>query len=80
MSDKIFCGSGRIINTKFGELTKMSFSKTDLETLQSNLNEKGWVTVVVKEKRNKVEGKPTHYVEVDTWQPSAQQDSNDLPF
>jgi len=80
MSDKIFCGSGRIINTKFGELTKMSFSKTDLETLQANLNEKGWVTVVVKEKRNKVEGKPTHYVEVDTWQPSAQQDSNDLPF
>jgi len=80
MSDKIFCGSGRIINTKFGELTKMSFSKTDLETLQSNLNEKGWVTVAVKEKRNKVEGKPTHYVEVDTWQPSEQQDSNDLPF
>ena len=80
MSDKIFCGSGRIINTKFGELTKMSFSKTDLETLQSNLNEKGWVTVAVKEKRNKVGGKPTHYVEVDTWQPSEQQDSNDLPF
>jgi len=69
MSEKIFCGSGRIITTKYGGLTKMSFSEKDIEILKNNLKN-GWVNVVVKEKQNKVEGKPTHYVEVDTYEPN----------
>lgn len=69
MSDKIFCGSRRIITTKYGELTKMSFNEKDVETLKNNLKN-GWVNVVVKEKQNKIEGKPTHYVEVDTFEPN----------
>jgi hypothetical protein len=64
--DKIFCGSGKVINTKFGELTKISFSQKDIETLQANLNN-GWVNLVVKEKREKIDGKPTHYLEIDNY-------------
>lgn len=67
--DKIFCGSGREIETKFGKLLKLSFSSKDIDTLKSNLNEKGWINLVVKEKREKQEGKNTHYLEVDTYQP-----------
>lgn len=88
-NDKIFCGSGKIVKTKFGDLTKISFSQTDVDTLQANMNN-GWINLVLKERQNKVEGKPTHYLEVDTWKKdnaatnetaSGAEDSNDdLPF
>ena len=85
--EKIFCGSGRIVQTKFGELTKVSFSESDIEKLKNNLSN-GWINLVLKEKKNKVEGKPTHYLEVNTWKPSEKPKSsnepeimnNDLPF
>lgn len=64
--EKIFCGSAKIIPTKFGELTKVSFSQKDIDTLQANMNN-GWINLVIKEKKEKVEGKATHYLEVDNW-------------
>lgn len=87
MADKIFCGNAKVINTKYGELTKISFSKKDLETMLANLSEKGWINTVLKEKKNKVEGKPTHYLEVDTFEfkgalgsaERKEMQSNDLP-
>ena len=88
MSEKVFCGNGKIINTKFGEMTKISFSKKDLETMLANLDN-GWINTVLKEKKNKVEGKPTHYLEVDDWKPTqalaesaaeAKGSNDDLPF
>lgn len=66
--EKIFCGSGRIIKTQYGDLTKISYSEKDLQTMLANLKN-GWVNTVLKEKQNKVEGKPTHYVEIDTFEP-----------
>jgi len=88
-TDKIYCGSGKAITTKYGELMKLSFSKTDLETMMANLNEKGWINVDLKEKMEKVEGKPTHYIQVDTWKAEPQTEQvkatiaepeGDLPF
>jgi len=95
MSDKIFCGSAKIVPTKFGDLTKISFSQKDIDTLQANVSN-GWINLVVKEKQNKQEGKATHYLEVDQWKPTpangltnmkkediahqAIQEENDLPF
>ncbi len=84
--DKIFCGNGKVINTQYGEMTKISFSKKDLETMLNNLTN-GWVNTVLKEKKNKVEGKPTHYLEVDNWVPTNSEkremrteEPTDLPF
>tara|TARA_R110000868_G_scaffold154870_2_gene381123 strand:+ start:212 stop:487 length:276 start_codon:yes stop_codon:yes gene_type:complete len=68
MTEKIYAGNGKEVETKFGKLLKLSFSKSDLEKLTSQLNN-GWVNCVVKEKQTKVEGKPTHYLEVDLWKP-----------
>ena len=85
MKDKIFCGNAKIINTKYGELTKISFSEKDLDALRSNLDN-GWVNCVLKAKKEPVEGKPTHYLEVDNWKPEVQEPGtiesgkNDLPF
>ena len=72
MSDeKIFCGSGKIIPTQYGELTKISFNKDDINKMVSHMKKENsdWVNLVIKEKQNKVEGKPTHYLEIDTWKP-----------
>lgn len=77
--EKKFCGSAKIINTKFGELTKISFSQKDIEVLQENMVN-GWINLVIKEKKNKVEGKATHYLEVDTFVPKKENKPNDLPF
>ena len=85
--DKIFCGSGKVIDTKYGQLTKISFSQKDLDVLQANMVN-GWINLVVKEKKEKVEGKPTHYLEVDTYKPTPKEGltnspsalSEDLPF
>ena len=86
MSEKQFCGNAKEITTKFGKLLKVSFSEKDLETLKANLKNR-WVHTVVKEKREKVEGKPTHYLEIDTFEPKPQGtpttsvgQSEDLPF
>jgi hypothetical protein len=62
----IFCGSAKIINTKYGNLTKVSFSQKNIDTLQANMAN-GWINLVIKEKKTKVDGKPTHYLEVDSW-------------
>jgi len=71
MEEKQFCGSARVKETQYGPLTTLSFSRKDLDVLSKNL-ENGWVNAVVKEKRNTQEGKPTHYIEVDTWKPTQQ--------
>jgi hypothetical protein len=69
--EKVFCGSAKIITTKFGDLTKVSFSQKDIDTLQANMVN-GWINLVIKEKKTKVDGKPTHYLEVDTFVPTKQ--------
>ena len=68
--ERVFCGNAKIITTQYGEMTKISFSASDLEKLQNSL-ENGWVNTVLKAKKTPVEGKPTHYLEVDTWKPEA---------
>lgn len=84
--EKVFCGIAKIIQTKFGDLTKVSFSQKDIDTLQANMVN-GWINLVVKEKKNKTEGKATHYLEVDTFVPTKQEskgisqpDGSGLPF
>lgn len=86
---KVFCGNGKIIKTQYGDLVKISFSKSDLEAMLNNLDN-GWINTVLKEKKNKVDGKPTHYLEVDNWKPTGQapaelnssddSDDQNLPF
>lgn len=74
MSDKIYCGSGKIVTTQYGDLTKISFHKEDLNKMVKYIQENGgdWVNLVLKEKKEPQEGKPTHYLEIDTWKPSNQ--------
>lgn len=82
--DKIFCGSGKEITTQYGPLMKLSFTKEDLDKLQAGLKN-GWVNAALKAVKEPKEGKQTHYVELDTWEPtpqgaSARETGDDLPF
>lgn len=74
MSEKIYCGSAKVITTQYGDLTKVSFHKDDINKMVAYMNGESsdWINLVVKEKREKVEGKPTHYLEVDEWKPTQQ--------
>jgi hypothetical protein len=79
---KIYGGNAKIIQTKFGQMTKISQSRSDLEKLLKYLNENDteWVNLVLKEKTEKVEGKPTHYLEVDEWKPVQVANKNQSNF
>jgi succinate dehydrogenase flavin-adding protein (antitoxin of CptAB toxin-antitoxin module) len=78
--DAIYAGTAKLVATKFGEMTKVSFNRTDLEKLTKYLNENDteWVNLVIKEKKEKVEGKPTHYLQVDDWKPSATKEKKEF--
>jgi hypothetical protein len=90
MSDKIYCGNAKVIETKFGKMLKISFSKKDIQELNKAMEGKEWVNCNLKEKQNKQEGKPTHYLELDTYvkptdtrsqvSESENLTNNDLPF
>jgi len=74
MSDRIFIGRIEKKQTQYGVLTKIGINQADIEKLQSNLSEKGWVNLVIKEKDGK------SWMEVDTWKPSqTQQVQNNEP-
>jgi hypothetical protein len=79
---KVYGGNAKKIQTKFGEMWKVSQSRKDLETLLKYLNENDceWVNLVLKEKQEKVEGKPTHYLEVDDWKPVQVANKNEANF
>lgn len=64
MADRIFIGRVEKKQTQYGILTKISMNTTDIEKLQSNLSERGWINLVMKEKDGK------SWIEVDTWKPN----------
>ena len=71
MSEKTYVGSGKLIKTSNGELMKVSFSRRDLETMTANLNDKGYINLVVSERREPDKYGNTHSVSIDTWKPTA---------
>jgi hypothetical protein len=90
MEDKIYCGNGRILKTKFGEIPKISMSKKDINEIVKYMkgNNLEWVNLEMLEKKTKEEGKATHYLKIDTFKPEKQdkkaelkiKSEDDLPF
>jgi hypothetical protein len=78
--EAIYAGTAKLVATKFGEMTKVSFNRTDLEKLTKYMNENDteWVNLVIKEKKEKVEGKPTHYLQVDEWKPNTTKEKKEF--
>lgn len=68
--NKIYVGSAKAIQTKYGELMKISFRRQDLETMMNNLNEKGYINLNMNARREVGQYGDTHSLVVDTWQPT----------
>lgn len=75
MSDKIFIGKVEKKETKFGEMIKISLGAADIKKLSENLNEKGWINLVMKNGKN-----GNSYIEVDNWKPTAQAPKSPEPI
>jgi len=71
MQDKIYCGNARIRKTNFGDQTQISLSRDDVKKITDHMNAESltWVNINIKEKRDVIQGRPTHYLEVDQWKP-----------
>lgn len=73
--DIIFCGNAR--KQEFengGHIYKIGMNRADIKEIVTALGESntGWVNIVMAEKRTVVEGKPTHYLKIDEWEPRQQ--------
>lgn len=51
-NDKVFVGKTNVINTKYGEIVKVALGPQDFEVLTNAKNEKGWVNLEIKDKRD----------------------------
>ena len=72
--DKIYCGSAKVITTQYGPLTKVTLHKDNVNAIVKYMkdNASDFCTFNVLEKREKTDGKPTHYCVIDQWKPDAQ--------
>lgn len=80
MSDKVFVGKTNVVSTKYGEIVKVALGPQDFEVLANAKNEKGWVNLEMKDKRDG--GK---YLQVQGEMQSqpkavAVNDTDDMPF
>jgi hypothetical protein len=80
MSDKQFVGKTNVVTTKYGKIVKVAFGPQDFEVLTNAKNDKGWVNLEMKDKRDggvyfQIQGEYTG-------KPKAQavNDSDDMPF
>ena len=69
---KIFVGGAKEMAGNYGVFHKISFSAADVEKLQQNLNAKGYVNLVMNQRREPSQYGQTHSLTVDTWQPTPQ--------
>ena len=71
-NEKIYVGGAKEKNGNFGVFHSISFSAQDLETLKQNLNSKGYVNLVMNQRRTPSQYGQTHSLTIDTWEPQAQ--------
>ncbi len=79
-NDKVFVGKTNVVNTKYGEIVKVAFGPQDFEVLMNAKNEKGWVNLEMKDKRDG--GKYFQLQGEYTGKPKAAavNDTDDMPF
>lgn len=79
-NDKVFVGKTNVVTTKYGEIVKVALGPQDFEILTNSKNDKGWVNLEIKDKRDggkyiQLQGEYTGGAK-----PSAVNDTDDLPF
>lgn len=87
MSERVYIGMAKSIETKYGKMLKVSIHQEDVAKLVTEASENsGWVNLDLKERREPSEKGWTHYFEVNRWSPDADKatteviEEDDLPF
>lgn len=67
--EKIYVGTGKIINTQYGEMTTISFNRDHLNRMLKFMDENkvDWCNTKFLKKQKPDPGKPTHYLEINPW-------------
>jgi hypothetical protein len=52
MADKQFVGSTRVKTTKYGQIINLGLNEKDLNLLKSKMNDRGWVNIDLKSKKD----------------------------
>lgn len=78
MSEPVYVGGGWK-HPKFEGCLKFGFKKEHLETMLKNLDEKGWVNILISPKRDDPE---KYYAKLDTFEKKRveEEKKDDLPF
>jgi len=70
---KVYFGNGKEHTfNDGGSIVKLSFSSNDLANMSGNLNEKGYINLVLSKRREEGKYGETHYMTLDTWKPTPQ--------
>jgi hypothetical protein len=81
MADKVFVGKTTVVNTKFGQIVKVALGPQDFEVLTNSKNDKGWVNLEIKDKRDGGKYIQIQGAYTDKPQAAAVNDTDDgLPF
>jgi hypothetical protein len=81
MADKVFVGKTTVVNTKFGQIVKVALGPQDFEVLTNSKNDKGWVNLEIKDKRDGGKYIQIQGMYADKPQAAAVNDTDDgLPF
>jgi len=78
MSEKVFVGKTSVVNTQYGQIVKIALGPQDFEVLQNARNQKGWVNLEMKDKRDG--GKYVQVQQEMSKKPQPVNDVDDMPF
>jgi hypothetical protein len=79
-NDKVFVGKTSVVNTKFGQIVKVAFGPQDFEVLANAKNEKGWVNLEMKDKRDGGKYLQLQGEMQQQSRPAPVNDGDDMPF
>jgi hypothetical protein len=77
MSEKVFVGKTTVVNTQYGQIVKIALGPQDFEVLLNAKNQKGWVNLEMKDKRD---GGKYVQLQQEMKKAVAVNDGDDMPF
>ncbi len=78
-NEKIYVGGAKEMTGNFGAFHKISFSAQDVENLKQNLNAKGYVNLVMNQRKTPSQYGQTHSLTIDTWEPQTSSQPQSAP-
>jgi hypothetical protein len=86
MSDKRYCGSGKLKETKYGEIIELLLFTRDIDEIlkrQDEVKDSKYsaVKLVIRRRKEMSDKGQTHYGEIDTWEPPSRTEGprEDMP-